>query len=350
MRENNRACPCCSFDLFLPPPPSEASAEQNESKTSLDPGDGDGDDEPMSPDETASCIAAATNIDIIVDTHGHAQLDRDHDELYVLTKSKETAKAKPIKLKSITCAVAPNDWKDTLDFAAKSDDILPALGVHPWYLEGLPENWLQELEILLNEHPSALVGEIGLCKMARFVRQHPEGKAAALEIQRSVFKQQMILAAKLRRPVSVHCVNQHGVFVSVIKELQEEQGDIEPHFRLPPAIGMHSFTGTAHHAKELLGIEKNMTLKKPLFYFGFSHTVNYVMCTSSKAKRKGKEAVCAIPLDRLLVESDVHSPEDLLGGTAGAISYVAWARKASVEDIAETTARNGMAFACRGLE
>ena len=113
---------------------------------------------------------------------------------------------------------------------------------------------------MLLEHNQAIVGEIGLCKMAKWVRQHPGGKAEGMEIQRNVFEKQLRLAARLGRPVSVHVVNQHGIFVSVIRSILEESstskennGKDDGQWRsgLPPAIGMHSFTGTAHHVKEL---------------------------------------------------------------------------------------------------
>jgi Tat protein secretion system quality control protein TatD with DNase activity len=119
---------------------------------------------------------------------------------------------------------------------------------------------------------------------------------------------------------------------------------IESSDGLPPTIAMHSFTGTAHHVKELLKLEKRFTSEEPLFYFGFSHAVNFAMCTSEKSRRKGKKAVKAVPSDRLLVESDVHSSNDLLGGTAGAIAYVAWARESSLIEIATSTSKNGLAF------
>ena len=143
----------------------------------------------------------------------------------------------------------------------------------------------------------------------------------------------------------MHCVNQHGVFVSVLKEIRdcsEPGADVSAMF--PPAIAMHSFTGTAHHVKELLALEKTITTGKPLFYFGFSHTVNFAMCTSEKSRRKGCEAVKEVPSDRLLVESDVHASEDLLAGTAGAIAYVAWARGQDLKAIATLSSRNGQSF------
>lgn len=119
---------------------------------------------------------------------------------------------------------------------------------------------------------------------------------------------------------------------------------------------IHSFTGTAHHVRELLELEKQIKRlcstsssirEEPLFYFGFSHAVNCVMSSSSsseKSQRKGKEAVQAVPWNRLMVESDVHHSRDVLGGTLAAISYVAWAREESIVHVAEVTTRNGMAF------
>ncbi|MBV5299493.1 MAG: hypothetical protein JZU64_15540, partial [Rhodoferax sp.] len=50
-------------------------------------------------------------------------------------------------------------------------------------------DWLTDLETHLSEHPRLLVGEIGLCRMARFVREFPKdrgGEAAALELQKLV--------------------------------------------------------------------------------------------------------------------------------------------------------------------
>jgi Tat protein secretion system quality control protein TatD with DNase activity len=358
---SSKGCPCCSFDLFLPPGLVQESNQELDTVREESSSDND---VPLNPQQALEILLEnivggedTTSPIIIVDTHGHAQLERDRDETYdisntgALVGDNETdlSLSKRIQLKAIVCAVEPMDWEATLELAAKSSLYLPALGIHPWYLgDGLPDGWLAQLESLLLEHSSAIVGEIGLCKMARWTRQYAQGKAAAFEIQRDVFQQQLQLAARLRRPVSVHCVNQHGVFVTVLKEMIAQNIDQkDPRLLLPPTIAMHSFTGTAHHAKELLTLEKQLqsdSSSDPLFYFGFSHTVNYVMNSSEKSRRKGREAVASIPSDRVLVESDVHSSQDLLGGTAGAIAYVAWARNESIHQVANVTSENGMAF------
>jgi len=343
---NKKGCPCCSFDLFLPSSEGGQDSGQREDKfqdTALD-------DLPLSVAEVAAQLASPESsgivLPIIVDTHCHAQLMRDRDDAYAITD----IDLNNVRFQSLACSVEPADFNATLEYASTSTSILPALGVHPWYVESILSNekWIDELEHLLLIHPKAIVGEIGLCKIAKWVRSYPEGKSAAMDIQRRIFKQQMELAAKLNRPVTVHCVDAHGIFLSVIKELVESS-------TLPPAIGMHSFTGTAHHVKQLLDFERQAVRasevrnQEPLFYFGFSHAVNYAMCSSEKSRRRGCEAIQAVPIDRLMVESDVHHSDDVLGGTIGAISYVSWARQAAVKEIADRTARNGLNFlACGG--
>ena len=317
------SCPCCVFlpdDLFLP----------DNLKDTLTPTT---DEEMMSPQDALQKIADASGREtvVIVDTHGHAHLERSlHDSYQMETKPNM------IKVISLSCAVEPNDWQACLDYASQSDNIRSALGVHPWYLADLPDNYLVTLEGMLQQHPTAMVGEIGLCKMARFVRTHPEGKAAALELQRIVFLDQLKLAAKYKRPVSVHCVNQQGVLMKVL-------GELKP---LPPTIGMHSFTGTAHHVQQLLNFEKNhsSSYSRIIFYFGFSHIINYEMCTSDKSRRQGIEAIRAVPFDRLLAESDVHASGDIAVGTAGAIAYLAYALEKTILEVATQTAKNGIEF------
>ncbi|KAG7344932.1 TatD-related deoxyribonuclease [Nitzschia inconspicua] len=423
---DKKGCPCCAFeydtDLFLPP--SERNDDNNNSgvvlaaaaaaaaavKTSSSSTTETDDGVLPSISQVASRLINESFGDHpkqqlhLIDTHCHAQLYRDRDMTYDLSSdefSKTCTLDNRIRLQSLACAVEPSDFDVTLQYASSSSSILPALGVHPWYVDSIDvsdnnnddnnnNSWIDQLHERLINHPAALVGEIGLCKIARWVRSYPEGKAAAMQKQKHVLKQQMKLAAQLQRPVSVHCVDAHGLFVSTIQELLVEAAaeaaasssssssqTTDLSMALPPAIGMHSFTGTAHHVKELLHLETTIIQnqqqqqpkqqrqrqrqskgnsnsndlptttsieRKPLFYFGFSHAVNYAMCSSEKSRRRGKEAVQAVPMDRLLVESDVHHPQDVLGGILGAIAYVAWARNESERTIATVTTQNAQRF------
>jgi TatD DNase family protein len=67
----------------------------------------------------------------------------------------------------IVCSTEPGDWPTVQSLAASRTTVLPAFGVHPWYLpEGEPKTWLDPLETLLNSVPGAWVGEIGLDRTA----------------------------------------------------------------------------------------------------------------------------------------------------------------------------------------
>ena len=370
---------------------------------------------------------------LLVDTHGHPHLQREAQYARPEADDETTGLAAVDGwVVSLTCAVSPSDWRDALEYASRSPRILPSLGLHPWYLgdimvvdddiENPNENcgdggcvmnyinwdWLTDLETHLSEHPRLLVGEIGLCRMARFVREFPKdrgGKAAALELQKLVFSRQLELAASYSRPVTVHCVDAHGIFMEVLWEIfrrtkdlgraegrgrDEGEGATKQQRRVreafPPAIAMHSFTGTAHHVDEIMAFERALLcpeggdnaggrrrrrvpnqrhrpkegpIDNPddgqpiedsdergdvMFYFGFSHSVNHLMCTSEKARRRGTEAVRSVPSDRLLAESDVHASIDVTLGTAGAVAYAAHVRGERIEDMAERCIVNGMRF------
>ncbi|KAL7467182.1 hypothetical protein ACHAXS_007435 [Conticribra weissflogii] len=435
-------CPCCSFllkeGLFLPWNVEDDTFTSDhfsggervkiESTNTAN--------EVMSPEEALRKIILENNQSssgvtrnnlLLVDTHGHPHLNRDIQ--YAIDVSDESKKELNINriiqqgVVSLACAVSPLDWDSALEYASQSSWSLPALGVHPWYLGDILSNtttmttgpdpsentadvldiekylnweWLADLETHLSLHPHLLVGEIGLCKMAKFVREFPPekgGKATALKLQKLVFRRQVELAAKWSRPVSVHCVNMHGSFLEVLRDILKDakrsakasggmKGERKASDRcavraaFPPAIAMHSFTGTAHHAKELLEFEKellhpegvdasgrkrreqklqsngmesssvesNAEEDDVLFYFGFSHIINHLMCTSEKARRKGVEAVRFIPSNRLLIESDVHAPEDVALGTAGALAFVAHIREEPIETLSYNCVRNGLKF------
>ena len=327
-----------------------------------------------------------TNKIWLVDTHTHAHLEREdvatnkyssHVYSYSrIPKELECDNDTDRCMAIMSCAVDIDDWERCLEYAAKSKYRIPALGIHPWYIESVltttSDNgnaqhdieiknnttttttwWLNKMEGLLQLHPGCMVGEIGLCKVARFLRTYSGGKQAALKIQRDVFVQQLFLAAKYHRPVSIHCVNQHGVLLEVFQSLLHSDGDDNGDLihQIPPAMALHSYTGTAHHVQHLLQWEQQVhacqtssSTTDPLLYFGFSHSVNYIMCTSTNAKRQGMEKLRSIPRYRILIESDVHCTDHVVLGASGTIAFIAHALHESVEDVAALTTQNGLRF------
>lgn len=349
MDDSSLFCPCCTFntnDLFLPPSErrKESIAASHKETQPF-----------FSPLQSLEHLSTTP----LVDTHGHAHLQRRRQEEE--EPNNEYRSTRDNIVISLTCAVAPSDWMDCLHYAAQYPHRRAAIGVHPWYLNELlvipndvrpntddhddsstplPQlraTWLSDMESLLQQHPGCLVGEIGLCQMARFVRTFSGGKLQALQLQRTVLEQQLQLATKYQRPVSIHCVQQQKVLLDVFRTFFTRDS-------VPPAMALHSFSGTAHQVQQLLQWERTLQRETPLLYFGFSHIINVAMCTSERAQRQTRLAILQVPYDRLLAESDVHREEDVAAGTAGAVAFLAFVLERPLLDVAEQTRENGLRF------
>lgn len=367
---------------------------------------------------------------LIVDTHGHPHLNREPLKEYNNPYQNDVSYTKNqsiIKLISLSCAITPHDWPFVLEYASNSASILPALGVHPWYIDSVysnyenavptettikakistdsriesssqtssSSNYLLDLESLLIQHPNAFVGEIGLCKSARNIRHHPEGKNAGLLEQKQYFIEQFQLASKLQRGVTIHCVGYYNILLDILISMRddalsafkEEKMDMNESIgktlkkAFPPVIAFHSFSGSTHFVKEILDLEdsiidpkkwnhnrdkkscrkvdKNSSDKSqnrnvahaednPIFYFGFSHLINVSMSSgSTKSQRRNKEALQSIPSNRILVESDVSHFDNVMVGTIGAIDYVAKSLDRSWDEVFSLVASNGVRFLTR---
>lgn len=186
------------------------------------------------------------------------------------------------------------DWPAVAALAREQPDlILPAFGLHPWYLRERGDGWETRLAAQLDATPRAGVGEIGL---DRWILECPSAARAAvasgleappppLAEQEEVFCAQMRLAAELDRPASIHCLRAWGRLVERLRAGPR------------PARGflLHSYGGPA----ELVA-----PLAKLGAYFSFP---GYFLHTR---KARQREAFQAVPPGRLLVETD--APDQLL--------------------------------------
>ncbi|KAI4114574.1 MAG: hypothetical protein LQ338_007985 [Usnochroma carphineum] len=227
------------------------------------------------------------------------------------------------------------------------EDFIPSLP-RPRPLSGL----LDQLRESLKSFPYALVGEIGIDRSFRLPNHWTAGDEAKrkegltpggregrqlspyrvhIDHQRKVLKAQLNLAGELERPVSVHGVAAHGIVFETLKETWQghekvvlskrerkrrtsaanshgsqapigEKGKDEvcgpkPY---PPRICLHSYSGPPEPLKQYLDPSIPATI-----YFSFSHLVNF-----SQRSQKAADVVKAVPNDRILVESDLHSAGD----------------------------------------
>jgi Tat protein secretion system quality control protein TatD with DNase activity len=199
--------------------------------------------------------------------------------------------------------------------------------------------FIAETRARLLQDSFAMVGEIGLDKPFRLPMQWPDPRpprdAARTEggrerrplsqhriqisHQKAVFMAHLKLAGDLGRAVSVHGVQVHGLLYDTLTECwkghevkgrrsrdkekkdrnktaESEEESLKPY---PPRICLHSFSGKADAVKQYL--KPSIPAK---IFFSFSKANNLGTDTG---REKTHDAVKAVPDNRILVESDLHT-------------------------------------------
>lgn len=250
---------------------------------------------------------------------------------------------------------AMEHYRAVLTPASKDEDFLRTLQP-PIALS----KFLRDTEERLQQFPLALVGEIGLDRGFRL----PEGPSSItgdvsrktggdegaytpgsregrpltsykvnLEHQKRILRAQLELAAKHKRPVSVHSVQAHGVVFEVLrslwkgherpskraqkKKLQDAEGAFDPETKdiddtrkdapapYPPRICMHSYSGP----KDALQWFTDPKVPADV-YFSFSECINF----SNSSSDKVVEVIKSVPENRILIESDLHCAGERMDG------------------------------------
>jgi Tat protein secretion system quality control protein TatD with DNase activity len=184
--------------------------------------------------------------------------------------------------------------------ALRCRTLVPAFGIHPWWAHeaALAPDWEARLCALLEAHPAAAVGEIGLDKC------HSSDWAQQLD----VFERQLDIAARFQRPVSVHCVRAFGPMLTSFSKRKPEL--------MPPAVILHGFTGSVDFAQSLLKLPKKKGAK---FFFGVGSATTGTLKSFSTLLR-------FLPAARILLESDEFEPADCEQRMRSVAAMVAAAR------------------------
>ncbi|XVF30609.1 hypothetical protein REPUB_Repub16aG0073100 [Reevesia pubescens] len=209
----------------------------------------------------------------LFDAHCHLQDQRVLDKAPQLIATANEAGVVYIAVDGIT----EKDWHLVKEMSDEYSSVIPNFGLHPWFVEGKSPSWFSTLKEFFEANPSAAVGEIGLDKS-------PLAKGVDFAVQVEVFTKQLQLAKELKRPASVHCVDAYPELLRIMK-------DIGP---FPSGVILHSFQGSPEVVPELTKLGS---------YFSFS---GHLMPLEED---KAKQIVKAVPLDRILLETD--SPDAL---------------------------------------
>lgn len=202
----------------------------------------------------------------IFDTHAHyddSQFDKDREE--VIKQIQENG-----VIGILNCASSYESIVKTNELTKQHNIFFGALGIHPGNADEYSEKVKSEIKDLINKNNKILaIGEIGL---DYYWEQNP-----SKEVQKQVFIDQMKLAEELSLPVVIHDREAHADTLEIIKMFPNVKGIV------------HCFSGSKEFAMECI---------KEGYYIGITGVVTF------KNSKKIREVVEAVPVDKLLVETD----------------------------------------------
>lgn len=203
---------------------------------------------------------------MLIDTHTHIDMENFENRFEEII---ETAKEYGVG-KVVIPGVEPSGFGRIVELCEKYDNVFGAVGVHPEE----PGAYNDETKILMREylqHPKIIaVGEIGL--------DYYWDKTQT-ELQKEIFESQLLLAKEAKKPVLVHDREAHRDTFEILKKTNAKE----------TGVVMHCFSGSPEFALECV---------REGFYIALGGVVTF------KNAKKAKETAKAVPLDRLLLETD----------------------------------------------
>ena len=204
---------------------------------------------------------------MLFDTHAHYDDERfDEDRDALLASMPEN---------NVGLILNPGCDAETsrkaVSYANRYPFVYAAVGLHP---ENIEDGWTQaldEIRTLAQSEPRVrAIGEIGL---DYYWVKTPEARA----FSRDFFDAQLSLAEELDLPVIVHDREAHADCLAIVREFPGVRGVF------------HCYSGSAEDAK---------TLVKLGWHLSFTGTITF------KNARKAPEVIAAVPLERIMVETD----------------------------------------------
>ena len=247
---------------------------------------------------------------MLFDTHAHMDdraFDTDREELLTALPQQGIG-----LLMNPGCSLESS--RNAAALAEKYPYIYAAVGSHPDAADEVNDAVLEEYRKLCKLNPKIkAIGEIGL-------DYHYED--IPRELQKKAFIAQMELARELDLPVIVHERDAHEDGLAIVKAFPEVKGVF------------HCFSGSAELARQLTELG---------WYIGFTGVLTF------KNARRAIEAARAIPLERIVIETDCPymSPEPFRGrrNDPGKVyrmaEKLAEIRGISPEDVRRITLENG---------
>ena len=250
---------------------------------------------------------------IFYDTHAHyddGRFDSDRDtllpELY----------RQGIRLINTLGTDIPSS-RASIALAEQFPFVYAAVGAWPGNVGNMTEADLEEYRLMSAHEKVVAIGEIGLDYYYDDVPR---------DIQKYWFDRQMAMAADLNMPVVVHNRDAHGDSMDMVRKWADRVTGV-----------MHCFSGSAEMAQELAKLG---------WYVSFTGSVTF------KNARRALEAVAAMPLERIMIETDApymapvpyRGRRNHSGYVPEVAKKIAEIKGLSLEEVANITTENGKRF------
>src|SRR5574344_1216427 len=200
--------------------------------------------------------------DYLIDTHAHVDMYEDYDSVI---KNAERFGVKKI----IIPGVEEKDFEKIISISNSYENIFCQLGLFPSEAKKWNNDIKEKIKNLAKNKKVVDIGEIGLDYY---------WDKTFVEEQKSMFKEQIILANDLNLPVVVHDREAHLDCFNLLKQYNKNS-----------KVLFHCFSGSPEFAQECL---------KEGWYIALGGV------TTFKNAKKTKEVAKIVPLDKLVLETD----------------------------------------------
>jgi TatD DNase family protein len=200
----------------------------------------------------------------LIDTHCHLDVVE-----FAADRDAVIARSRAAGLVGIVVpAIRAAGWDDLLSLCDSADDLYPALGLHPVYLDQHQADNLEALERVVAEHRPLAVGEIGLDYYLKDLDRTR---------QQALFEAQLAIAKSAGLPVLLHVRKAHDEVLATLRRIRVKGGIA------------HAFNGSLQQAQQYLELG---------FRLGFGGMLTFTR--SSRLRRLAAE----LPGEAIVLETD----------------------------------------------
>ncbi|MFO7888727.1 MAG: TatD family hydrolase [bacterium] len=200
----------------------------------------------------------------LIDTHAHLNMDHFQEDIQEVIEKSAASHLKYI----IDIATDLASSRKVIRDCENYEMVFGAVGIHPHDSAQHTEQDLTELETLLIHPKIVALGETGLDYYYDY---------SPRPVQKKFFQAQLTLAAEVNIPVIIH-----------IREAMKDGLEILQNLDTIPRGVFHCYSGTQQDLYKILDLG---------FYISFTGVVTF-------KNFKRQSVVAAVPLDRLLLETD----------------------------------------------